>query len=398
MIFFSSRLLFTAAVAASALAAEVARGEDAPARRIRIPAAPIRASDGALMVGAAAETADYRLPVLTFAGGVRAELMRTTGLIGGSRDRPITIFLGNASNETGAAGSRVRDPSGTIREWIDVPDPERVDLDELRYLLTRALVRDWILNVSRQSGQAASGPPEWLLRGLARRQIRETRLRDYERVYRLWSRGRLPLLSDLLAADSVAVRDPAIAVVLIEFLAGPHAPGERFRALLTPLAEGGVWEVGRVLALLEPSGDPQACERAWDIWMLAGMRTIIVPGVTPPSVLRRFSNQLPVFPADVSAPVSEGWRGLSPEGLIAVADVSWARLLAARKRQQLSVVAIGRDATFQRIADAYVLFFDCIATQGDADQAAVLLQAAHIRLRDALQQAAIGKILNATQD
>jgi len=115
-------------------------------------------------------------------------------------------------------------------------------------------------------------------------------------------------------------------------------------------------------------------------------------------VLRRFSNQLPVFPADVSAPVSEGWRGLSPEGLIAVADVSWARLLAARKRQQLSVVAIGRDATFQRIADAYVLFFDCIATQGDADQAAVLLQAAHIRLRDALQQAAIGKILNATQD
>jgi hypothetical protein len=347
------------------------------------------------MVGAAAETADYRMPVLTFVSGVRADLLRTTGVSFGSPKRPIFIFLGNTSGETGATLSRVIDPIGKIRERIDVPDPERVDLDEFRYVLTRAFVRDWLTNASGDQRKAATEPPVWLLRGLARRQVRETRLRDFEQVYRMWSGGRLPLLADLLAVDSIAVRDPAIAGALVGHLAGEHAPGGRFRALLTPLATGAVWRVEQALRVLDPSGDAQACERGWDVWMLAGSRSVLIPGVTSPGALHRFGNYLRVFPVDVAAPVANGWQGLTPEALAAVADEPWARLAAARKREQIGAAAIGRDESFRQIAEAYGRFFDCIATQRGSEQAAVFLQAAHIRLRKALQETAAGKILNA---
>jgi hypothetical protein len=392
---FPAHRLLGAAVAA-ALVAAGARGENthAAARLPRLPAAPIHAHDGTLMVGAAAETADYRMPVLTFASGVRADLVRTTGIGFGSQKRPIIIFIGNTSGETGATLSRILDPLGKIRERIDVPDPERVDIDEFRYALTRALVRVWLTDASGDQRKAPTEPPVWLVRGLARRQVRETRLRDFEQVYRMWSGGRLPSLADLLAADSIAGRDPAIAGALAGHLAGEHAPGDRFRALLAPLATGAVWQVEQALRVLDPSGDARACERGWDLWMLAGGRAILIPGVTHPGALRRFGNQLRVFPVDVAAPVADGWRGLTPEALAAVAGEPWARLAAARKRQQLNAAAIGRDETFRQIAEAYGLFFDCIAMQGGPEQAAVLLQAAHIRLRNALQQAAAGKILN----
>ncbi|MBM4164175.1 MAG: hypothetical protein FJ222_07020 [Lentisphaerae bacterium] len=389
------RLLCTAAVAAG-LAAAAARGEPthAPARRPRLPAAPIHAHDGTLMVGAAAETADYRMPVLTFASEVRADFMRTTGIRFGSQNRTIFIFIGNASGETGATLARVLDPLGKIRERIDVPDPDRVDLDEFRYTLTRAFVRVWMADALGDQRKAATEPPAWLLRGLARRQVRETRLRDFEQVYRMWSGGRLPWLVDLLAADSIAGRDPALAGALASHLAGEGAPGDRFRAMLMPLATGGVWQAEQALRVLDPSGDARACERGWDVWMLAGGRAVLIPGVTPPGALRRFGNQLRVFPVDVAAPVAQSWRGLTPEELAAVADEPWARRAAARKRQQMDTAAIGRDETFRQIAEAYGRFFDCIATQRGSEEASVLLQAAHIRLRNALQQTAAGKILN----
>jgi hypothetical protein len=395
MIFWAHRLL-GAAVAAATLAAVSARGEstNAPARRPRLPAAPIQAHDGTLMVGAAAETADYRMPVMTFANGVRDDLMRTTGVSFGSPKRPIFIFIGNARGETGATLSRVLDPLGKIRQRIDVPDPERVDLDEFRYVITRAFVRDWLTNTSGDQRKSATEPPVWLLRGLARRQVRETRLRDFEQAYRMWSGGRLPLLAELLAADSIAARDPAIAGALVGLLAGEHATGDRFRALLTPLATGAVWRVEQALRVLDPSGDAQACDRGWDVWMLAGSRSVLIPGMTSPGTLRRFGNYLRVFPVDVAAPVANGWQGLAPEALAAVADEPWARLAAARKGEQISAAAIGRDETFRQIAEAYGRFFDCIATKRGSEQTSVLLQAAHIRLRKALQETAAGKILN----
>jgi hypothetical protein len=349
-----------------------------------------------LMVGAAAETADYRMPVLTFASKVHTDLQRTTGISFGSKNRPIFIFIGAANGETRATLSRVLDPLGKIRERIDVPDPERVDLDEFRYVLTRAYVRVWLTDASGNPQQAPTEPPDWLLRGLARRLIRETRLRDFEQAHRMWSGGRLPLLTDLLAADSITARNPAIAGALAGHLAGERAPGNRFRALLTPLATGSVWQVEQALRVLEPSGDAQTCERGWDIWMLNGGRTILIPGVTPSGALRRFGNQLRAFPVDVAAPVTNGWRGLTPEALAAAADAPWARRAAARKREQMNTAAIGRDETFRNIAEAYGRFFDGIAAQRSPEETAVLLQAAHIRLRNALQQTAAGKVLNAT--
>ncbi len=386
------------AAAAVVLCAAAARGGEVtaePAGRPRLPAAPVTSHDGTLVVGAAAETADFRLPVLSFVSETRAELMRATGLQFGSRKRPMIVFLGSAHGEKGASLSRVRDVNGNLRQQVEVPDPEQVDLDELRVVLARAFVRDWLVETGGE-GPATGGaePPEWLLRGLVRRQVRELRMLDFEQTYRLWSRGRLPLLAELLGEDSVAVRQPAVASVLAGYVCEGGAAAERLRTLLMPLATGGVWRAACVLQLLEPSGDAVAGERAWDAWLLAGGRTVTVPGVTPPGALRRFCSQLRLFPADVAAPVADGWRGIGPEALMAAADQPWARLLAARKLHQVRMAALGRDGTLLGIAEAYGAFFDCLATQGSPEQAAVLLQAAHIRLRDAAQQAAAGKILS----
>lgn len=385
----------TAAVVVCAAAARGGEVTAEPTVRPRLPAAPVTSHDGTLVVGAATETADFRLPVLTFVGEFRAELMRATGLQFGSRKRPVIVSLGRAHGEKGAALSRVRDVHGRLRQQVEVPDPDQVDLDELRVVLARAFVRDWLVETGGE-GPAAGGaePPEWLLRGLARRQVRESRMLDFEQTYRLWSRGRLPLLVDLLGSDSVAAREPAVASVLAGYVCEGGAAAERLRTLLTPLATGGVWRAASVLKLLEPSGDAVAGERAWDAWLLAGGRTVMVPGVTPPGALRRFCSQLRLYPADVAAPVADGWRGIGPEALMAVADQPWARLLAARKQHQVRVAAFGRDGTLLGIAEAYAAFFDCLATRGPSEQAAVLLQAAHIRLRDAAQQAAAGKILS----
>lgn len=380
---------------ASALVLAAAQGGAADAGRSRLPAAPVRSHDGALVVGAAAATADYRLPVLTFAGEVRADLMRVTGLRFGSRTRPVSIVLGPGGGGRGVTLSRGRDPAGAVREQVGVPDPAEVDLDEFRHALVRAFVRVWLLEAGDAAAASAREPPEWLLRGLARRQVRETRMHDFERTYRLWSRGRLPVLAEMLQADSTAARDPAVAAVLVAHIRGMGAPGERFRDWLSPLATGGVWRAESVLSSLAPPGDAWACEREWDRWMLAGGRTILVAGVTPPGAVRRFCNQLRLFPSDVAAPVTDGWRGLEPADLITAADQPWARLLASRKEHQIQIAAIGRDETLLRIAADYARFFRCVAMRGDAEEAARLLQIAHSGLLDAAQQAAAGKTMGA---
>lgn len=371
-----------------------ARGEPADASvASRLPPAPIVSHDGALRIGAAVETVDYRLPVLTFVGQVRTELMRTTGLQCGSRTRPISIYLGPGQGGSTAVLSRARDASGIMREHVTVADPETVDLDEFRFVLVRAFIRAWLAAATDDTHTLPAEPPLWLMRGLARRQNRELRLLDFERTYRLWSRGRLPLLHTLLAANSLAEREPAVASVLTGFISGDGAPEKRFRALLTPVATDGGWQVERVLATLALSGDAADCERTWDSSMLAGCQMVIIPGVTPPGVLRRFGNQLRLFPVDVAAAVADGWRGLGPDELLVLANQPWVCQLARRKEHQLAATAIGRDETFKQIVEAYAAFFGALGGQDHQEQAAVLLQTAHEHLRDATQQAVAGKIL-----
>lgn len=366
------------------------RGE-APTPVAALPPAPIVSYDGALVIGAATETADLRLPVLTFAGTVRSELAAATGLTFGSRRRPVSLTLGRAHGERGASLTRVRDAAGVLREQVDVPDPDAVDLDELRFVLVRAFLRTWLADAA--GTVPPTEPPLWFVRGLARRQSRDQRLLDFEQTYRLWSRGRLPLLSTLLEPDSLALDEPAVASVLTGFISGEDAPEQRFRTLLEPLAAGEAWRAEAVLALVVPSGDVVACERVWDVAMLATARTVIVPGVTSPGVLRRFYAQLRLYPADVAAPVGDGWRGRTPAALLAVAEQPWARRLAVLKRRQMEGAAIGRDATLMRVAQDYALFFHAMTAGVDPQRAVALLHAAQERLRDAAQQAATGKML-----
>ena len=381
-----------------AWAAAGARGETAAPAAV-LPPPPVVSHDGALVIGAAVETADFRLPVLTFAGTVRTELAAATGLAFGSRKRPVSLALGRERGERGASLSRVRDAAGVVREQVDVPDPGTVDLDELRFVLVRAFLRTWLAEAAESAATQTppAEPPLWLVRGLARRQNRELRLLDFEQTYRLWSRGRLPLLAVLLEADSPALAEPAVAAVLTGFIGGEGTPGRRFRALLEPLAAGGAWRAGAVLALMDPAGDAVTCERAWDVALLAGARTVIVPGVTPPGVLRRFCSQLRLYPADAAAPLADGWRGMTPAALLAVADQPWARRLAARKIPQVEAAAIGRDATLMLVAQEYALFFRAIAADAGRERAAALLHAAEERLRAAAQQAAAGKVLAVPQ-
>ena len=358
-----------------------------------LPAAPITAHDGALVVSARADMAELRFPVMTFAATVRGELNTALGVTCASRHRPVNIILGYPDGGSGALLSRLRDAAGVVREQVAVPDPDKVDLDELRFALVRAFLRSWLADVVKDEEHGLRGePPHWVAMGLSRRQAREQRLYDFDDTHRVWSRGKLPLLRELLGRDSAVTEHPYVAGVLIGFLADSLPRHGLSKVVALAVAEEG-WRPEALLAMLVTDGDPLVAELLWDRYMISGVRTVFIPGATTLGMLQRFCNQLPAFPLEPGAPMRRNWCGYRPEELLRLDNQPWVSHMASQKVAQLEAAAIGRDATMRRVVQDYALFFRAIAVPAVRPQAAGLLQTAETTLRWAVRQAISEKML-----
>lgn len=364
-----------------------------PLRPILRAPPPVYSRDNAFVILASGENADYRLPVLQFADELRRVLSRALDVPLGMPESPVTLVISNVPGETGAVCKRVRDVTGNWREQVEMGDPERVDLDVLRVALLRALLRAW-LAVAAEPGSTPTEPPDWFLRGLVRTTQRSERQPDLEKVLMLWSHGRLPPVPDLLAADPPdAMREPALSAVLVAWMSERDSGAARMRALLTHLASGGAWSADALLPILRPAGDIAHVDEDWDRWLTAKGRSVLEPGVTTAGVLRRFRQQLVVFPADFDVPLAEGWRARPLVELLPYAAAPWMAQLATAKASQVRLAALGRDGALYAVAEAYAGFFDALARQEPAGVLQMRLQSADRLLTAAEAATAAGQTL-----
>lgn len=360
---------------------------------IRIPAA-IVSSDRCFQIAAAGASQAFRLPVLTFCDTFRRNFLREARLELPPPAHPVTVYLGDATNDTRVLRARVSLASaGRPRERIEVPDPEHADLNALRCALARIFAEDWEYSVAPADAQAApASAPDWFLYGLARHIGNTTRGEDFDLVYAQWSRGRLPPVSEWLAAEPrPALSHPAVAAVLAAWIL--DRPGKPVAELLRGLAAGHPWSGEQAVRALRGGDDPGGLNESWDAWLTAGARAVRQLGVTPPAVVARFRSQLLVYPADTGAPVPQSWRGRTLSECVDAAPDASMRDAARNRAMRIRLFAAGRDATLRRVADAYGVVLDGIAAGVAPEKLRVLLLQAEEMRKDMERRAAAGETL-----
>ena len=384
-----------AVLAVMTLAAEEPSSADAGREPIQRAPAPVYSRDNAFVIFSPASQADYRMPVLQFSDELRRSLVQWLRLPSTPPKAPIVLVIGETPGETRAIGKSIRDVMGRWREQIEIGDPERVDLDDLRTALTRALLRDWLAATERADDGKPQDPPDWFLVGLARAVQRARRQADLDKVLMLWSRGRLPPVATLLAGEpeGAEARDPAVSALLVTWLSEREGGVARMRRLIDHLAAGQAWSAELLLPLLWPDLTREQMDEAWDRWLTARSRSILEPGTTTAGMVRRFHQLLLVYPADHNIPLMQGWRARQPGDLIPHAGSPWMKRLTDAKTAQLRMAALGRDGTLIAVAEAYAEFFTAL---GEAQPAGVLQTRLHAadRLLSAAEEAlAAGKPL-----
>ena len=356
----------------------VASGTDAPAGRPALLDLPsqrvITASDNSVEVSAASASLGLRGPVLFFAGNFRRQLLRATQLEFGLIDHPISIQLGDRTNDLRVLGSYAPDVAGVERERIEIPDPAHGDLDQLRIALAQAFWREWRRALPVSSGaKPPQDPPAWLLTGLARHLGGEHRLEDLETVQEQWRRGRLPPLTELLAATPpVAMQHPSLQAVVAYWLL-EHS-GERLGVLLRRLGEGATWSPALVAESMQDRKSVNGLSEAWDAWQANVMREVRQVGVTTAGMVRAFDALLQIYPGDHGLTMPDAWRGRSFAECMSWTVTPEMQEALRAKANAIRGFAAGRDGSLQRVAAAYGAFLEAVAAGAPAERQKNLLE------------------------
>ena len=318
----TARGLFAAACVSIAALASGAVDEAAVARLKNLPG-PMRSADGALYVACqTAARADLRWPVLQFADGVRDNLSDAF-LPLGDASSPLLIVLGAETNRVeGVTRRSMGTPDGFSQLIIHVPNPDTVDLEQLRERIAEALLRERARGLS--GSYAALKWPPWFIRAAVDASRGNVwRAEAYERAHDLLGQGAFPALGDFFAPGAEPPREPAAFFALWVFERNGARAGRE--ALLT-----APWEP---LPLLGGAGDAD-----WREWFRAKEDTVFVPGTLTRSQFRRWA-----------------------EGLAEPRDAAD----AARLCDWLTRQSIGRPQVFRDLTELYLRAYAAFVT-GDA--------------------------------
>lgn len=366
----------------------------APESGRKIPAAAVVSRDGAVTVRAPQALAGYRMPILMYVDRARDELQRATRLKLGSSSTPLEIIIGGGSSgDTRVLTARLREPSGLVRERIELPDPSSADLELLRRSVAVAFLRAWMV-AEGGTDETMRDLPMWVITGLLRHMEREWRQADSDRVLRLWSGACLPAAIELFAFDSLAAtQEAAVAATLAAWLVERQTVGSAFEAVLREAAAGRPWQpefVGRQLAAAE---DAAAFDLYLDMRFLAESGQVVRPGVTTAGIVRRFSSHLLLFPSDYGKDVTVKKPWMTFREAMAWAGDSRVRHAAAASATRVKMAAVGRDGTLLAVADAYERFLMALAREAREPELARLLNAAETMLAELERETQAGATL-----
>lgn len=357
------------------------------------PAAPVYSRDGSVVVYAPQSKAGYRMPVLTFVNQCSAELQRVLRLKLGSQNCPLEIAIGHKSDgDTRVLTSRLRDTDGSVREHIELPDPETADLALLRRAVSVALLRAWMVDAGGTDATMRD-LPMWLIEGLLRYADREKRQEDVDRTLLLWSRACLPAATELFTLDSLAAtRESAVAAVLASWFMERREGTMLFERLLRAAATGTEWSPGLAATFIMGSDDLAAFDAFVDLRLLAEARVVAKPGLTTKGTLRTFRQHLLLYPAFYGKKFGQSTSWCSfQEALLRASDPE-IRLSAAAQVARVRMAAVGRDGMLLAVSEAYTAFLQALAKGAKPGELARMLTKAEEMRRVLETRAARGEV------
>lgn len=366
----------------------------APFRRMP-PAMPLYSRDGLIVIQSPGDRSLYRSPILIFTDRVRQDVERVIGKRVSADNGLLEVAIGSATNRvTMLHAYHFRDRgSGALKERIEVPDPEGVDLQKLRAAVCDALVRLMIAEKGRP-GVTLAPPPPWVGMGLARYTIRENRPLDIDRAMRLWSNACLPAAYELFDMESAAATsEPAVAAALVGMLLEKWPKGRAFDRLLRDSAMGKRWTPDLLAETMGVEKDPHLLDAKVDEAFLAYGRTVVLPGVTTDGVVRRFRSALLLFAPLFDKLTLSYRRSFSFHEAISYAENPLFRAEALAQARHLRVMATGRDGTLLEVAQAYERFLYAFAMGNKPGELLQLLRQAETARAKMERRTSHGEIL-----
>lgn len=323
--------------------------DEAALARFKAAPPPVQSADGAVYVScAAADRATLRWPVLRFVDRVRENLGEAF-LPLGSREAPLLVQLGDATNRVETVERRTLDAGdGLTQLVIRVPNPETVDLEALREAVAEAFLRQAARD--RAGAYGALRWPRWFVRAAVDASRGNVwRAEAYEAVHAALEAGGLPPPDAFFAADAAPPREVAAFFAQWVF----ERAGREGRAALL----GAPWARAAIL------GD--ASDAEWAAWVRGFEDAIFMPGLITRAQFAR-------------------WR----EGLTEPKDAADARAITGR----LTLQAAGRPQVFRDLTELYLRAYAAFATgdaeryralRAEADEARAILET-HLKTRPVL--------------
>lgn len=364
--------------------------------RLDPQAPPIYSRNGVIVVRSSQSKASYRMPVLTFASQYCDQLQRALKLKLGTQMCPLEIVIGSQSDgDTRVIGRRLREVDGSLRERIELPDPEAADLALLQRVLGRALLRAWMVEVGGREGTMCD-LPLWLIDGVLRCCNREARQLDVDRTLLLWSCACLPGGRELLGfASLAATREEAVAAVVASWFLERRESVMLFETLLRRAAAGQAWQDDQVARLLTGSAEPERIDAWVDSKMQVESRVVITPGVTTAGCVRRFRRTLLLYPEffGINYGLNRTWCTF--QEATRQSDSVAIRLSARSQMARVRMAAIGRDGTLVAVAEAYAQFLEALSTRAKPGEVAQKLLQAEALRGELERRTAAGEVLRA---
>lgn len=233
---------------------------------------------------------------------------------------------------------------GGFRPLLSIPHPESVDWTDVRHALAAAEVTA----VLREAGWTGSRLPPWLVTGLGESTDPEARGDLFEVAWRLWSRGKAPVVAEMLSEGGET--PPCLAAQLVEFLCSLDADGGKWKGAYGELAAGRKLDGNAVARLFIGDGaEAGDLDEAFDGWMAARQWSVLHMGRTYEGTLTRFGLLTRIWPwrrkgwADVpmgGVPLADAAGGMEPSEL---------QGLSGRMR----IASAGRSDEFRLMAAAF---------------------------------------------
>lgn len=252
-------------------------------QRIKSAPKPLVVSNRTISVKAlSAEREDLQWPIARFASNVAEEFGDFFTPLG-SADFPLAINLGSSTNEVTTLSRQVfRVDEEFSHLIIGVPNPETVDLEELRVAIVEAQLRERARALKGSYGDFHW--PLWFVKGMVDSSLGNAwQAEAYESVYRLLQQQALPEVTGFFSREEAPPRE--VGALFARWVLELNCTAESVyqRALLCDHLIVAPWDG----ALLKGQG-----QKAFEAWIRDQQFRVFLPGTLLLSQFERWKGYL----------------------------------------------------------------------------------------------------------